>query len=115
MWHIFLIEVIFPVVREFLLILVTILTPVFAGIIVKWYRKVAIDTLVRRTVQETVLDAQEKFWHRQGLERYAYALDRTKQLLNDDGIKISEDRLNSLIPSTVNLLRSGKGWFPEGE
>lgn len=115
LWVRFLLDVIFPVTKGFLSIMVSILAPVFAGVIVKWYRKVSIDTIIRRKTHEAVLEAQERFWHQKGSDRYSHALNRVKQLLNEDGITISEERFNSLIPSTVNLLRSGKGWFPEGE
>ena len=112
---VFLLEVLFPVIREFLTIVVTLITPVIVGVAVNWYRKVCIDTIVRRKVMEAVLDAQEKYWHREGSERYNHAKDVAKKLIDSEGIKISEDRLESLIPSSVKLMRSGKNWFPEGK
>ncbi len=100
-------EVVMPAVLQ----LVGTVLMVMAGIIGYQVKKIYnqyIDTQVKKDVVDTTVKYVEQVYTDiHGEEKLAKAIERASQLLNDQGIIVSVDELETLIESAVNGFNGG--------
>jgi len=60
-------------------------------------------------VEDGVLFAQQVYGHLDGPERYNEAIKRIESILNERGIEVSKDQLDTMIEATVKALKSEYG------
>ena len=100
-------EVVMPAVLQ----LVGTVLMVMAGIIGYQVKKIYnqyIDTQVKKDVVDTTVKYVEQVYSDiHGEEKLAKAIERASQLLNDQGIIVSVDELETLIESAVNGFNGG--------
>lgn len=100
-------EVVMPAVLQ----LAGTVLMVMAGIVgyqVKKLYNQYIDTQVKKDVVDTTVKYVEQVYTDiHGEEKLAKAIERASQLLNDQGIIVSVDELETLIEATVNGFNGG--------
>ena len=100
-------EVVMPAVLQ----LVGTVLMVMAGIIGYQVKKIYnqyIDTQVKKDVVDTTVKYVEQVYTDiHGEEKLAKAIERASQLLNDQGIIVSVDELETLIEAAVNGFNGG--------
>jgi hypothetical protein len=98
-------EIWFPLIEMALNTILKVFVPIIAIALVGWYRKTVQNDLVRLIIEDGVLYAQQVFWQAGGAERLDAAKQRILSALNEAGIKISEEMLDTLIEATLKRLK----------
>ncbi len=100
-------DFVFPILERLLILAFVAMATMF----VRWWKNLTIERWIKDIIVEGILYAQEKFWDKEGKERFAYAkLYILKRIEEKWFISIPEERLDALIDSLVKHL---KGEFAE--
>lgn len=100
-------EVVMPAVLQFAGTLLMVMAGIIGYQVKKIYNQY-IDTQVKKDVVDTTVKYVEQVYTDiHGEEKLAKAIERASQLLNDQGIIVSVDELETLIEAAVNGFNGG--------
>jgi len=114
------VDALIPLIRDILIAVLIILVGLVGAPAAKWWRNLKIDGWIKETIEEGVLFAQEKYWDKEGKEKFEYAKAYILTQLSEWGIELSETKLDKMIDAVVKRLKAEFGdlWYndpPKGD